>query len=53
MGIEMSLPLIDKISKDLTTSKFMCPIRQAVIFRNNRTSESHTEEVTYQYALAV
>ena len=31
----------------------MCPERQIIIIRNNRTSESHTEEVTYQYALAV
>ena len=42
-----------KISKDLTLSNVMCPERQIIIIRNNRTSESHTEEVTYQYALAV
>ena len=31
----------------------MCPVRQITIIRNNRTSEKHTEEITYQYALAV
>ncbi len=41
------------ISKDLTLSNVMCPERQIIIIRNNRTSECHTEEVTYQYALAV
>ena len=53
MRIEMSLPLIYIVSKYLTRSNVICPERQIKIIRNNRTSESHTEEVTYQYALAV
>ena len=39
--------------KKTIMSNVICPERQIKIIRNNRTSESHTEEVTYQYALAV
>lgn len=31
----------------------MCPVRQAVIIRNNQTCCDHAEKVIYTYALAV
>ena len=31
----------------------MCPVRQAVILRNNQTCYNHLERVTYTYGLAV
>lgn len=31
----------------------MCPVRQALILRNNHTCYDHIERVTYTYGLAV
>ena len=31
----------------------ICPVRQAVILRNNQTCYDHLEKVTYTYGLAV
>lgn len=31
----------------------VCPVRQAVILRNNQTNYDHIEKVTYTYGLAV